>query len=187
MFVLQSTIVPITKLIGISRNSNYAISMNSYFIFVLLGYYLSTCELYRTQRYIIYVNGVLGAVIRYVAIYLLSTRDGAKNTLFFNYGYFPSVMLAVAVFVWVKQVDWKKCLSFVHVSQKRIGQIAPCSLGVYLIHRIVMYYELDFLAGWEITNRSPLWRTVGIIVTYSISLGIVALLKKLPIIRKLLP
>lgn len=187
MFILQSTIVPLCKLTGISWNGSVALSFNSYFIFVFLGYLLSTEELKPSARYIIYAAGIFGALFRYGAVFLLSTRDGAKNTLFFNYGYFPSVLLACAVFVWFKQVNWEQVLEKLHLRPKIITMLSSCSLGIYLIHRVVMYYELKLLAPFGITNVRVIWRTLLILATYFISLTIVWLLKKVPGVRKLLP
>ena len=187
MFVLQSTVVPLCKLTGITWNANVALSFNSYFIFVFLGYLLSTQELKPSTRYVIYAAGIFGALFRYGAIYLLSTKDGAKNTLFFNYGYFPSVLLACAVFVWFKQVNWEGILEKLRLTPGTITKLSSCSLGVYLIHRVVMYYELKLLAPFGITNVRVIWRTLLILVTYLISLTIVWLLKKVPGVRKILP
>ncbi|MCD7857508.1 MAG: acyltransferase [Clostridiales bacterium] len=187
MFILQSTIIPLTKLAGISWNSSFALPFNSYLIFVFLGYFLSTCDLDKKTRYWLYASGAAGAVIRYVAIFVLSTRDGAKNTLFFNYGYFPSVMLAVGVFVWAKQVDWERVLAKIHVTPQRVAKISSYSLGIYLTHKIVMYYELEWLGQWGVTNRDVFWRTIWIPVTYLIALALVALLKKIPGVRRIVP
>lgn len=187
MFILQSTIVPLSKLCGIQWNGNFALPMNSYLIFVFLGYLLSTEEFEKHTRYKFYFAGICGCIIRYAAIYILSTRDGEKNTLFFNYGYFPSVMLACAVFILVKAIDWQKILDWFHIKGTAIAKLSSFSLGVYLLHRIVMYYELALLGNLGITNSSLLWRSVGIIFTYLISVFIVALIKKIPYLKLIVP
>lgn len=187
MFVLQSTIVPLSKLAGISWNGNYAISLNSYFIFVFLGYLLSTTDFSPATRHKIYLLGLAGALFRYGAVYILSTADGAKNTLFFNYGYFPSVLLACAVFVWFKAMPWDTILSRLHIRPQALAKLSSYSLGVYLIHRIIMYYELELLAPFGITNVRVVWRTVFVLVTYLLALAVVALLKRIPVLRRLVP
>lgn len=187
MFVLQSTMIPLTKLVGISWNSNFALPINSYLIFIFLGYLLSTADLSPSARHKLYWAGLAGAVIRYGAIFLLSTRDGAKNTLFFNYGYFPSVMLAVAVFVWAKSVNWERVLEKLRLTPQFVSKLSSYSLGIYLTHRMVMYYELQFLGQFGITNSRVIWRTLFIPVTYLLSLALVAGLKKLPGLRRIVP
>ena len=187
MFVLQSTIVPLAELCGIQWNGNFALPISSFLIFVFLGYLLSTEDISKKVRYRIYFSGICGAVIRYAAIYILSVRDGAKNTLFFNYGYFPSVMLACAVFVFARNVDWENVLNKIHVKAASISKLSAYSLGVYLIHRIVMYYELLLADTFGINNASVVWRTAGIMLTYLISIIIVALIKKIPYLEKIVP
>ena len=188
MFICQSVMPPILKLVGIQWNSNYGLPIHAYLIFVFLGYYLSKTDLTKHQRIMIYLAGICGIVIRYAGIYLLSTRDGEKNTLFFNYGYFPSVMLACAVFVLAKNINFKKIIEKLHIPYAIIQTMASCSLGIYLIHRIVMYYELQYLGiHFQITNETMLWRTVFILVTYLISLAIVWIVKKIPVLKELVP
>lgn len=68
--------------------------------------------------------------------------------------------------------------------KKIISDIAECSFGIYLIHMIVKYYEILI---FNINIYSWQWRTLGIITTYLISLAIVYVLKKIPIVRKIVP
>lgn len=183
MFIFQSTIMPITRLVGIEWNSNYGLPMHSYLIFVLLGHFLSKTDIKFKQRQGIYFCGMCGVVIRYRAIYTLSIRDGAKNVLFFNYGLFPSVMLACAVFVFAKYYNWEKLLKKFRINHQFVKYLSSCSLGVYLIHRIVMYYELKLLASWGISDEKMVWRTAWILCTYLISVFIISGLKKIPIMK----
>ncbi len=188
MFFLQSTIPPLASLVGIDWNNNFGLPFNhSYIIFIFLGYYLSTCGLDRKTRYWIYAGGVAGAVIRFASILLLSLQNGTKTDLFSGYGYFPSVMLAVAVFVWAKQVDWERVLAKVHIPPQRVAKLSSYSLGIYLTHLFVTYYELEFLGLFGITKANALWRTIGILVTYLVTLALVALLKKIPGVRRIVP
>jgi surface polysaccharide O-acyltransferase-like enzyme len=187
MFIFQSTIMPLCKLIGIDWNSKFALPVDSYLIFVLLGYYLSTANISKSTRYKLYLSGICGAVIRYSAILILSTRDGTKNTLFFNYGYFPSIMLACAVFVLMKSLNWEKILERLHIRPAMVTKISSYSLGIYLIHRIVMYYELLVLGKFGYTNAWVGWRTFAILGTYLIALVIVAVIKRIPFLNKIIP
>lgn len=94
---------------------------------------------------------------------------------------FHAVFLSVAVFVWIKQIRWERWLPKGLID--KLPLISSCSFGVYLIHRIVMYYESSLLG---ISTKSHWWRIVCIPLTYIISLGIVLILKKIPVIKKLL-
>lgn len=112
---------------------------------------------------------------------MLSIRNGATDTSIKGYIMFHAVFLSVAVFVWIKQIRWERWLPKGLID--KLPLISSCSFGVYLIHRIVMYYESSLLG---ISTKSHWWRIVCIPLTYIISLGIVLILKKIPVIKKLL-
>ena len=187
MFLLQSVIPPLANLTGFDWNSTLGLSFNRSFIYVFLGYLLSTCQLKAPQRYMIYLAGIASALFRYGAVFYLSTRDGAKNSVFFGYGYFPAIPLACAVFVWVKQVDWERVLERLRIPVSALAKISACSLGIYLIHKIVMYYELELLSGFGITKTRMIWRFACIPMTYLVALAIVWLGKKIPVVKRLFP
>ena len=94
---------------------------------------------------------------------------------------FHSIIWACSVFVFFKYLNLEK---FKNNSKfcKIIKKISSCSFGIYLIHLIVKYYETNLLSlniySWE-------YRTIGIITTYLISLLIIIILKKIPIIKKI--
>jgi surface polysaccharide O-acyltransferase-like enzyme len=65
-----------------------------------------------------------------------------------------------------------------------LAKISSCSFGVYLIHLIVKYY---YVSIFNINIYSWQFRTFGIFIVYFTSLLIVLALKKVPLIKKLLP
>lgn len=65
-----------------------------------------------------------------------------------------------------------------------LHRISGCSLGIYLIHRRLMDYELRISLFPE---SSFLWRTVGIVVTYGICLTIVYVVKQIPVLKRVFP
>ena len=65
-----------------------------------------------------------------------------------------------------------------------LAQVSSCSFGIYLIHKIVMHYQIELL---NIDMYSWQWRIFGIISTYMITLGIVYVLKKVPLLNKIVP
>lgn len=188
MFILQSTMPPVCRLLGITWNSSFSLaSMSNLIIYIFLGYLLANTEFSARERRWIYLFGAAGAVIRYVGVYVLSTADGEKNTIFFNSGYFPAVMLACAVFVWAKSVNWERVMQKLPISKEQIAKISACSLGIYLIHDIVMHYELELLRPFGMTTGRVVWRTLFIPVTYLISFAAVSLMKRVPGLRRLVP
>ena len=101
--------------------------------------------------------------------------------MFFGYTQFHSVFLAVAVFEFIKNINWDKVIK---KGSNIIAKISGCSFGIYLIHQIVMYYETKIS---DVNTTSIIWRIGGAFLTYFVSLVIIYLLKKIPIVRKVVP
>ena len=96
-------------------------------------------------------------------------------------------MLACAVFVLIKAINWEKIYERLHINAGTVAKISSYSLGIYLTHRIIMYYELKVLGLFDITNSSVIWRTLFIFVTYLVAMFFVALLKKIPLVERIVP
>lgn len=163
---------------------NYCLNQNSYIMFLLLGFLLSTSDLNKKKRIIIYVLGILSALIRYWYTYYFSIQTGEVNQNLFDYCSAVSVMLAVAVFIFIKQVNWNKVIKKVKINTNVLSKISSCSLGIYLIHMLVKN-ELTNLLKLDI--YSIYYRTFGAIILYIICLIIVYIIKKIPIIKKIVP
>lgn len=183
-FVTQACCPLLCKLAGIQWNAALAFPMTGgHLIYPILGYLLSTEDLSFKKRIAIYLAGAGAVVLRYTATYFLSMRDGETNRTFFGYNYFTAVLLGVAVFVLFKHIklDWltkreKLC--------KALSVISSCSFGVYLIH-VIIKESLLRLTGLD--PHRLLWRTVCALAVYLISLAIILILKKIPILKRLVP
>ena len=155
---------------------------------MFLGYLLSTQDIKKKHRIIIYVLAIIGVLFRYISTYILSKQAGEVIKITWSltntYASWHSVLLACAVFVFVKnlKIDEK-----IKQNPKIVGllkKISSCSFGIYLIHKIVIYYQVKLL---NINIESWQWRTIGIVTTYIISLGFIYILKKIPIVKKIVP
>lgn len=187
--ILNGTIPLLCALIGINWNSQLSIPLNGYVIFIILGYLLSTQDIQKLIRRGIYLLGVICLVVRYLGVYILSTRDGCKNTLFFSYTHIYSYGLAISVFVLFKYVKWELLLDKVNsffgcTIENTVAKISGCSLGIYLIHNTVMSCELQIL---QLTPSRLIWRTGGCLLTYLICLLIVLVIKKVPLLKNIVP
>ena len=154
--LVNGTVPLLCEVAGIQWNGSLLSPLNGYYTFFILGYLLSTEDICKKWRIIIYVNGFLCACIRYCGIYYLSFRDGTKNSLLFNYEQVHVFGLAIAVFVLFKYIQWDKALNV--TIQNGVSKIAGCSLGVYLIHICVMTYEKKI---FHIQESSLWWRNWG--------------------------
>lgn len=150
-------------------------------IFPVLGYLLATMELKPSKRITLYLLGVAGCLFHYIYTYIMSFQTGVTDTSIKGYQMFYSVLPAAAVFVFIKYIPWNRLVS--DKFKDILRTMSSYSFGIYLIHMIVIYYELKMV---PFDNRSWIWRTGFIFVTYFIAMGICTILGKIPGIRKMI-
>lgn len=151
-------------------------------MFVLLGYLLTHITLTKRQALLVYLLGAFGLLLRYVGTLMRSYAIGSIDQLFYGYSNFPSVVLAAAVFLWFWRKDWS---FFSTPSRIRILRtISGASFGIYLIHFYFLRFFVDFFA---LDMRSWVWRIFGVPLVYLISLLAVLIMKKIPLIKHLVP
>lgn len=183
-FIFNATIPDICALIGIKWYSSFGVPFTEYVIYVILGYLLSENNLSKKQKIILYIGAIVGVVYRYVTTFLLSKSAGQVVKVTWGYSSWHCMLLSVAIFVFIKNL--KICEKI--KNNKKVGnviaKIAGCSFGIYLIHMIVKYYYIKI---FNINVQTWHFRTLGALAIYEISLAIVMILKKMPIIKKALP
>lgn len=180
-FIFNSTIPVVFGLFKIKYNTNLSVQFGSYIVFVLLGYLLSTEDISRKKRLIIYFLGIISVLFRYIVTYYLSYKARYIDKTLFGYYQFHSVLLAIAVFIFIKNINWDKIIKKDCIKNV-LPKITSCSFGIYLTHKIIMYYEIKIL---DINILSWQWRTLGAILTYFITLFLVFALKQIPFLKKI--
>ena len=180
-FIFNAFLPNVLGLLKVQYNTNLSVNIGSYTIFIILGYLLSTQNIQKKHRILIYVGAIIGLIYRYLTTFVLSKEAGYVVKTTWGYSSWHSILLASSVLLFIKnlKVNYK-----LNKYEKYITSIAGCSFGIYLIHQIIMYYEINIfninISSWE-------WRTIGIITTYLISLLMVFIIKKVPILKKVVP
>lgn len=181
--VFNSVLPELFRYLKLSYNYNLSMmTVTGLLVFPIIGYLFATTDFSRKQRLIIYALGVLGAVLRYTATYFLSVRDGAMNKMFFGYTSYYSVFLACAVFTFFKYLPLNEIFSRSTKAQTVLKNISGCSLGIYLIHMMVYRLLDNFIPTycWQ-------WRLLVPFLIYAIALAVTYLLKKIPVVRYIVP
>lgn len=182
-FIFNSVLPTILDFCQIPCNTYMMIQFTWPIFYCLLGFLLSHENFDKNTRILVYVAAIISIIFRYIVTYVLSTKEGKTDRILFQYSQFHAVFLASAVFLFIKNLKFDK----IQKSEKIcniISKIASCTFGIYLIHMIINYYELKI---FNINIWSWQWRTFGIISTYAISLVIVYIIKKIPILKRLVP
>ena len=181
-FITISIIQPIFKLLNIGWNKEIEMPLVSgYLLYPIIGYLIAT-EKKESKRFRIalYCSGIICLIFRYVVTYYCSTKANYIYTTLFSYKYFTAVIPAISVFIFFKNMKFKENIKVKNI----LKNISSCSFGVYLIH----YFIIGILLKIGLVNEySLLYRTLGAVIIYLISLLIVWTMKKIPILNKLVP
>ena len=165
------------------NNSLEMVVVGGFLIFPILGYLLSTQDFKKSYRIALYIAAFACAVFRYVMVLKMSTADGATNRTYFDYLGFYSVILAVGVFVFAKNSTIIDKMGQNDKLVKIIKAVSGCSFGVYLIHMILLNHILI-----KIFPRDCLeWRVIGPFIVYLLAVAIVFVIRKIPVVNKIIP
>ena len=158
--------------------------MPEYFAFVLIGYQLSHRELSKPLRRTIYFFGIAGFIASFCGTVIFLGKKSPVSEAFFGDMNLFTLMVAAAVFVFCRNLHFAEFRKTHPKLDRAAAFLSECSFGVYLIHFYFVYYIPLWLS---IDTGSLAWRTIGAVAVYIISVAAVYLLKKIPLIRRLVP
>lgn len=169
-FAFVKEIKQITPLFAMNTIVGYA----GYF---LLGYFLSTLETSKRQRIVIYILGILGALVTIGGSIGLSAYTGAFNEKFYAFLSLHVAMMSMALFVFVKD----KALHVGHRTQRLLEIVRYDLFGVYLTHDLwLMVLNKDVVR--DLTNHA-LTLPLICLVTFVLSLYTTKLIRKIPFLK----
>ena len=183
-FVFNAILPNIAPLMKIKLYDSFKVPLNGYIIYVLLGYLLAETSIENKKKTFIYLGAIVGLFYRYVSTFILSKEAGQVIKTTWGYGSWHCILLTISIFIFVKDLKINNKIGDNEKFQRIISKIAGCSFGIYLIHMIVKYYYINV---FNINTASWHFRTFGIFAIYFICLLIVMVLKKVPIIKKIIP
>ncbi len=167
----------------IKVNSDFQLPLfGGYICMLLIGNYFSRFEIKRTKCgfFIACVLFVIMVAFNVVATYFEYNKSNNSYLFFDNRTYLPILLQSVCVFY---------IISFVKFSEKAaniISYIGSCTFGIYLISDMSIGLLKPFYTIAS-THMHPLFAVIIFeICIFAIGLIVVALLKKLPLIKKIL-
>lgn len=148
-------------------------------IYFLLGYLISHYDYKKTIEWGIIVFGVLSFVLLSFGTYYFCRKTGSMWYGFCGWNNWPAVFLSATVFILVKKIneyipEWLATF---------LQHLSKASLGIYCIHMFFVQYIPKI---WDINTSGMLWIILAPICIYVVCLCIVLLLKKVPILNKIL-
>lgn len=186
IFAIQSVFQPILSMLHIKFPTilNYMTGQNAYIIYILLGYLLSTTKLNKKNKGTIYILAIMAVITRYLYTMFASMNSGTLNKDSWGYTTFSGLFPAIAVFIFIKDINWEEILNRLKIKPIYISNLAKCSFGIYLIHVLVRSKIVPLLS---INTQSYFGRLIFPILLYSICAIMVYFIKKIPILRKAVP
>lgn len=152
-----------------------------YMSYVLVGYLIHKYKISKRWRGILYALGIVGLMIHIVSTYTLSYEAGYVVQRWKGYANIPCVLYSVAIFVLLKQIGEKikneKVIKF-------FDFISQYTFSIYLIHWYILQYMIDVFA---IDTRAIWYRVGAPFLVFIICIAITWCIRKIPILRKVLP
>lgn len=182
--IVQGILPILFGLMGISFNNTFNMPIAGCMIWAIAGYLFSHVDFSKKQRIFIYLLGAVGWLTRYIGCIVFSYKQGGIADIFNGYYKFPGIFLAVAVFIWFRYHSWEYLEENERIV-KIIQLLSRASLGIYLVHRYFITIALHYLT--RISPYSWEWRVFGTIGVYFASLFVVIILKRIPVLRKIVP
>lgn len=173
---ITTTLKPLTqKWLGVTYTPYLNITFaDGYISYVLLGWLLHNTEFSLKKRKLIYLGGCIGVLTMFLGTIVLSKKDMQIDTYLMNYQSISCYLISIAVFVLAKYFDFNKLKSvFVH---KALAAMSSSCLGVYLIHKIVIYY---FNKISIIPEYSIWYMAIASVSIFILSIIIVTIYRKL--------
>ncbi len=178
-FVLNILYPFLCSFTGIWYNNGIAMPLgNNYLIYVLLGYCMDRYEIPGKMKKAIYGLGLLGFLMHWLGTWYWSREAGEIVQFFKGYLNVPCVLYSSAVFLAVRS------LSLPEIVVKISDKVSRLTFGIYLIH----WYLLDCILTYTSVNRySIVYRLLGGVVVFVLSGILTKMIKKVPVVKVLIP
>ena len=148
-----------------------------YYSYFLLGYFMYNFDISKNKRKTIYILGILSVICCAILTFITSYYEGKNVEYFYNYFSVFTFFEACAIFLFFKHHHFKS----ESIYQKKVKTISNCTLGIYIIHVLVLNTLLKFKII-QITSFNQIISipTIAILV-FLISLLITYLIRKIKI------
>ena len=152
-----------------------------YIIYILIGYLLHKKSLGKKWTILISFLAILGFVLKVGGTYILSLEKGELDGTFGHYFNVPCILLSIGMYVLLKEIGNKiKSEKLIHI----IEFLSSCTMASYVLHQ----YVLEYIIRPHVSNVYTLrYNLIAPILNFLICVGITCLLRRIPIIKKIVP
>lgn len=151
-----------------------------YLMYVLLGYVLSRISLSRKHRLILYALALGGLLLHILGTYALSMNAGKIIQTYKGYLNVPCILYSIGIFIFFKENSVK----MMRKSGGVIRFLKNYTFAIYLLHFLIMQ---GLLKAFHWDAHSIIYRLLAPVLIGSICIGITYMIRKLPIVKNILP
>lgn len=169
---------------------NITFNMELFFVtdyvgYYILGYYLLTYELPLLLRKLLYIGLVAGLLATYALTFVTTIRaEGAFQSFWYGYHSPNVVLVSIALFVLFKHSNFINTKELTGISKL----LNTTSFGIYLVHMMVLKSIADFFPQFWLNNTHAAFAIpYRVLVTVAISALIVLVMRKVPVLKNLVP
>ncbi len=171
------------SLLGITWNQAYTPPLVAgYLMYPAIGWVIDHERPSPNVSRWVYIAGIVGWAMQLIGVFITSTSDGV-NRIFKGYVNLPAVMQSCALFLMFRSIDWRNGVVATRI-RVLCEKLSSLTFGVYLTHWFVIDFVLHVI---KVNEQSIIWRTAGAIAVYSFCSCLTFLLKRIPIIRHVVP
>lgn len=173
------------RVLGVDIRYNSQINIYigyGYLFYVIIGYLISNYEIKKMYKNIIYIMSALGLLMQLIGTYCLSMEEGNVVQTYKGYLNLPCILYSVGIFLFFKE-HGKKILNNSRARQL-INLCQRHTFSVYLMHWFIMQLIIKL---FKINQYSILYRVGFPFIIFGICMLISVIVKKIPLVRKILP
>ncbi|MBP5617967.1 MAG: acyltransferase family protein [Clostridia bacterium] len=159
---------------------------SGYLLYIIGGVLLHEHPLKGWRLALIYAAGAIGFAAHFVGTWLLSREAGQIVTTFKEYTNLPCVLYSFAVFCLLRQIGERVMKT---KAAAPFRAVSGASFSIYLMHWFVLDLLLNHTAflGWSIDPTSPVYRWLAPFAVVPLILGVVWLIRKIPVVKHIAP
>jgi len=154
-----------------------------------IGYYLCGYELHRIDPRKIptkYLAVAVAACALYIAAFsgvFIERRGGVDTNFIFGFFSLPVAVMSMAVF-WAAYMRSRTARPLEGIPKTALQWVASTTLGIYLLHPILLEYMRNRLAGHVSEGTFLLGITVAPLVTFAACYLLTSLMMNIPLLRR---
>ena len=164
----------------IEYSLNIAITGN-FLIYPLIGYLIHNGEVGKKRIYF-YLLALIGLLLHIFGTYYLSMYTGSIVQTYKGLENLPCFLYAIGIFIFIKY-DLNKIMDYAKIN-RIINYLSTYTFGVYLVHIFIIEFMAMLL---PLNTKTVHYMLISPIVYFLISAGIIYIMRKIPLLREIVP